>query len=128
MIFCEDCRVKKKWPRAAGFPYIGIKQNGTCEICKKHDDCHDIPASKLISDAEKSSTERAIDKLMQQGHREKAEVLIVVYPSGKIDYTRTGLLQELEVRKNDEIDWYETYQLRLAAKHEIENSNRRKHG
>lgn len=41
MFFCEDCKIKNKWP---GF----IPQSyGKCEVCGKTDECYDVPSGAL---------------------------------------------------------------------------------
>jgi hypothetical protein len=46
MFFCEECRKKNDWPTSLGYPFMGVSY-GRCEICKKTDECHDVPSSRL---------------------------------------------------------------------------------
>jgi hypothetical protein len=130
MLFCEDCRIKKQWPRSAGFPFTGTKPNAKCEVCGKSGDCHDIPASKLTSEADKTVTEKLVDKAMQNGYHEKADALIIVNVSGseagKLNHRLTELLRKMVVERNSEIDWYETYKLRLAAQQGVQKDEESK--
>lgn len=116
MIFCEDCRIKKNWPRHAGFPYAGITF-GKCEVCGKAKDCNDVPAVKLIK--QKTSEERLVNKIMEDGYRQKAEGLVVVNVSGaeagKLNHRMTDLLRKIFIWNNGDVDWQATYQVRLAA-------------
>lgn len=41
MFFCEECRVKRRWPQSFGGSY------GNCEICGKTDSCYDVPSKYL---------------------------------------------------------------------------------
>jgi hypothetical protein len=44
MFYCETCRVQFGWPKGLrGFPY----SRGTCEVCKRREDCFDVPADLL---------------------------------------------------------------------------------
>jgi len=43
MLYCEDCRVKKEWPKSKSLPTIRRK----CEVCGRPQDCHDVPVSQL---------------------------------------------------------------------------------
>lgn len=134
MIFCDDCRIKKKWSRSPGFPHIGISANSMCEVCRKLTDCHDVPAIVLIPESEKTVEQKLVYKIMQQGYREKAESLMVTYVSGpeagKLNHEKTKLVQMISIAVNGEIDWYSTYQLRKVAQqgyqiHEESKRNRR---
>lgn len=42
MFFCEECRVKKGWPKG-----YGPGSRGPCEVCKKTANCHDVPSKAL---------------------------------------------------------------------------------
>lgn len=128
MIFCESCRIKKKWPRSTGFPYIGVRQSTQCEVCLKIRNCHDVPGSMLVPESQKTTEQKLVNKVMQQAYREKAESLVVTYVSGaeagQTDYTRTALMREIVIKVNGEIDWYATYQLRLKAQEGYQQAER----
>jgi hypothetical protein len=125
MLFCEDCRLKRKWPKPASYPYSGVRQDVTCEICNgRHLNCFDIPAMKLIPDGEKNLSERTLDKLMQQSYQNMAESLMISYADGRTDYKRTEELKKVFVNKNGAPDWFETYRVRVALQEQIQRSRR----
>ena len=41
MFFCEECRIKSRYPEAVTF------SSGNCELCGKTAKCHDYPSSAL---------------------------------------------------------------------------------
>jgi hypothetical protein len=117
-LFCEACRVKKKWTRPRSFPYH-THQMGTCEVCRKHKDCYDYPLLLAKPDSEKTSEEKMLDTRIQFEYHQKAEDLIVAFASGRqagaIDYPATAELKKSIVWKDKEqteVDWYATYELR----------------
>jgi hypothetical protein len=118
MFFCENCRVKNKWPKSLGWPFMGVSY-GRCEICRKHTECHDVPSSALKNDTEKTTEEKTLDKAMQQEYKQKAESLVVTFvdgpASGRIDHRHTQELREIFIRKNGTVDWFSTYHLRVRA-------------
>lgn len=115
MIFCELCREKNHWPRNTGYPYAG-HQVGKCEICNKSGECNVVPGSMLKPGQDKTFSEKTLDKWMQDGYRQKAEALIVTYVSnGRIDHTNTEQLRQIFAKRNNEVDWAATYELRLKA-------------
>jgi hypothetical protein len=126
MLFCEDCRLKKNWPRAASYPYAGAKENSKCEVCGKSKDCHDVPGSKLTPVSERNFSERILDQVMEQGYEDRANNLIVTYVDGKTDYKKTEILKKMFVRINGKIDWLETYRLRKTAQEQIQKSEQMK--
>lgn len=115
MIFCEDCRIKQKFPRSAGFPYTGVAPNSKCYLCSRITNCHDVPASMLTPESEKTFEEKMVGKIVQEGYRDKAENLVVTYLSGKLNHEKTELLRSILVKNNGVVDWYTTYFLRVAA-------------
>ena len=120
MLFCEDCRLKKNWNRAASYPYAGVKENATCEVCGKKSTCHDVPGSKLTPVSERNLSERILDRVMEQGYEDRANNLIVTYADGKTNYEKTETLKKMFVRINGKIDWMETYRLRKTAQEQIQ--------
>ena len=137
MIFCDNCRVKNKWPRAAGFPYSGVKLNGKCEVCGTIGDSHDVPAIKLVPERDKTPEQKLVSRMMQDGFRDRAENLVIVHVSGheagKINHPLTEQLREIIVKNNGDIDWHATYELRVAAQKGIQRDeelkrDRRKYG
>src|SRR6266566_541325 len=134
MIFCEDCRIKKNWPRATGFPYVGISQSTKCEICNRIGTNHDVPASMLTPESKKTFEEKMVGKAMQEGYKDKAENLVVVHVSGseagKLNHEKTASLRSILVKSNGVVDWYWTYKMRVMAqegyqKDEEDKRNRR---
>jgi hypothetical protein len=122
MYYCEDCRIKKHWPRSAGFPYAGVEAGVDCEVCKKHGDCHDVPASRLVPDDQKTIEEKLVEKMMDQRYHEKAEGLVITNLDGTIDHLLNARLKEIVVEVNGEVDWYTTHQARLKAQQSIQKS------
>jgi|ERR1700676_2799497 len=114
MTFCEDCRLKRQWPRAPGFPFIGVESGVFCEVCHKINDCHTVPSLILTPESKRTFEQKQIYKIMQEGFKDRAETL-VVSKAGKIDHGRTELLRSILIRRDGEVDWYSTYQLRLVA-------------
>lgn len=115
MIFCEDCRIKNGWPRAAGFPYAGISENANCEICKRIGIHHDVPGSMLTPNSQKTFEEKTVSKIMEEAFQDKAENLVVTHLSGRLDHEKTDLLKKIFVKNNGVVDWYWTYKLRVVA-------------
>ena len=114
MIFCEACREKNSWPRNTGYPYAG-HQTGKCEICNKWDECNVVPGSMLKSEKDKNFSEKTLDKWMQDGYRQMAEALIISYSNGRINNSATEELRGILAKRNGEVDWVATYELRLKA-------------
>jgi hypothetical protein len=115
MIFCEDCRVNKAWARPAGYPYIGLSIDSKCDVCGRITNCYDIPASMLTPYSKKTFEEKTVAKIMQEGFKDKAESLVVMHLSGRIDHEKTELLRRVFVKNYGTVDWYATYQLRVTA-------------
>lgn len=119
MIFCEDCRLKKQWPRSPGFPFVGIEKSVKCEVCHKKTDCHTVPTVVLLPEAERTFDQKLVYKIMEEGFKDRADSLVVVHVSGaeagKINHRMTELLRSIKIQKNGKTDWYSTYQLRLVA-------------
>jgi len=109
MKFCDDCRHKKNWPNSA------VMLSDKCEVCGKPDACYEVPSVKLIPESSRTIEQKLVYKIMQDGFREKAEQLVVTDLSGRIDYVSTSMLQKIFVKRNEEIDWYDTFNLRLKA-------------
>jgi hypothetical protein len=119
MIFCEYCRLEKKWPRSLGYPYIGFAPNSKCEICGARGDCNDVPALKLIPESDRTTEQKLLAQAMNNAYREKAEALVVTNVSGSragnLNHEKTELLRKILVKVGTEVDWQATYELRLAA-------------
>ena len=109
MKFCDDCRHKKNWPNSA------VMLNDKCEVCGKPDACYEVPSVELIPESSRTIEQKLVYKIVQDGFREKAEQLVVTDLSGRIDYVSTSMLQKIFVKRNEEIDWYDTFNLRLKA-------------
>lgn len=43
MFYCEPCRVEYDWPSNV----LGPNSRGSCEMCGKTADCHDVPSQHL---------------------------------------------------------------------------------
>lgn len=126
MIFCEACRVKNNWTRSSGFPYIGFRASEKCEVCGKLAECHDIPAIRLVPKEEMTFEQKMIDKIMQEGYREKAESLVVSRSNGEPWGTMTDEIRNAFAWRNNEVDWYDTYELRVALREQIQNAEARR--
>lgn len=131
MIFCEDCRIKKNYPRSSGYPHVGVSQNSKCEICGKTGDQHDVPGLFLVPEVSRTLEQKLIYRSMQEAYQQKAESLMVTHvsgaESGKINHVLTDLLRGILVDVNGKTDWYTTYQLRLKtqeAYQQVENTKR----
>jgi hypothetical protein len=122
MYYCEDCRIKKRWPRSAAFPYAGVQADANCEVCNKHGDCHDLPASRLVPDEKKTTEEKLVDKIMDQRYRERAEGLVITNLDGTLDHLLNLSLKEIIIRADGKVDWYASYQARLKAQQSIQKS------
>jgi len=126
MLFCEQCRDKKKWTRSAGYPYIGFRIGVRCEQCGAIKDCHDVPAIRLIPEKEFTIEQKMLDKTMQDGYRQKSESLEVYHPSGRLWKSMTDEIQKSFAFRNGAVDWYDTYELRVALREQIQNAERRR--
>lgn len=51
MFYCEKCRIKKNWPESISKSY------GRCEICKKTEECNDVPSKRLPKPANRKEIE-----------------------------------------------------------------------
>ena len=119
MKFCEDCRIKKNWPRSTGFPYIGIALNSKCEVCGKHTDCNDVPGLELVPESDRTTEQRLLAQAMNNAYREKAEAVVVTFISGSragnLNHEKTDQIRKIFVKTNGEVDWFSTYNLRLKV-------------
>lgn len=114
MKFCVDCRNKKNWPDSA------VMSNDKCEVCGNRNACYDVPSVKLIPESDRTVEQKLVYKIMQDGFREKAERLVVTTRAGKIDHVLTEKLRKIQVTRSGEIDWLDTYNLRIAAQQGIQ--------
>lgn len=126
MLYCEQCRENNKWTRSAGYPYVGFRTGVKCERCGKIKDCHDIPAIRLVSDAEKTVEQKTIDKMMQDQYKQKAESLEVFHGSGRPWTGMTEEIQKTFAYRNGVVDWYDTFELRVALREQIQNMESRR--
>jgi hypothetical protein len=117
MLYCEDCRLLKRFNRPSTFPYHrhGVNE---CELCKKRKDCYDYPAIWAKQRSDWDSAEIILDKRLQDEYHQKAEGLLITYVRGKhaggIDVKTTEWLKDAIIRtRTGEIDWYGTYELRV---------------
>lgn len=125
MLFCEECRVKKNWPRLPGYPQIGWASNVECEICRVHTDCHDIPSSMLKPEKLKTTEEKLVDRAMEDGYHMKADSLAVYNLNGRLNSQLTESLQKVFVGPETKPNWYSTYLLRLKLQRQIRLSEER---
>jgi hypothetical protein len=121
MLFCEQCRIDKKWVRPRAYPYHS-HQMGKCEICKKHNDCYDYPLLIVKPDSEKTVEDKMLYNRIQFEYHQKAEDLVIAFVSGRyagaIDYLATAELKNIIAwtdKQKTEIDWYASYELRRRA-------------
>lgn len=47
MLFCEDCRKKKRWPREVQWIPKELELYGLCEICHEREAVHNMPPALL---------------------------------------------------------------------------------
>jgi hypothetical protein len=87
---------------------------GRCEVCHRHKENYDVPA--LFLKTPKTKEEIMLDKMVQEEYKKKSEALViaqVIGPmAGATDYKATAELQQVFIRKNAEIDWFATFELR----------------
>ena len=126
MLFCEQCRQKNKWPRSSGYPYVGFKTGDQCEKCGKIKDCHDVPAIRLIPEKDKTVEQKMLDKTMQDAYHQKAESLEVYYSSGRLWQAMTDEIRKSFIYRDGKVDWYDTYELRVALREQIQNAEARR--
>ena len=118
MLYCENCRIQKNWPRSAGYPFIGVVSNSRCEQCGARGDCNDVPALKLVPESDRTTEQRLLAQAMNNAYREKAEALVVTNESGSragnLNHEKTEQLRKTFVKVGTEVDWQATYELRLT--------------
>jgi hypothetical protein len=114
MNFCEDCRQRKNWPNSA------IVEINRCEACGNTVECYDVPSVRLILERDRTFEQKLIFKMMQEGFRGKAELIVITNRDGKVDHVKTEIVREQVVKRNGEIDWFDTYNLRLALQKGIQ--------
>lgn len=119
MLYCEQCRIKKSWPRLPGYPQIGWTSGAVCEVCRSHTDCHDVPGSRLKPLETKTTEEKLVDTAMENGYHNKADGLAIWTLDGKINTVLTELLKKTFVGPEHDPDWYCTYLLRLKLQRDI---------
>ena len=124
MLYCEDCRIKKQWRKHGALEYIGYVP-GVCEVCHKRTDCHDVPALRLIPESRLTAEQKLLDKMMNEAYHKKSEELVIDF-GGIVNHNLTNYLQTTFVRRNEEIDWIETYDLRLVVQRNIRASEESK--
>jgi len=119
MLYCENCRIQKNWPRSAGYPFIGVVSNSRCEQCGALGDCNDVPALKLVPESDRTTEQRLLAQAMNNAYREKAEALVVTNVSGTraghLNHEKTEQLRKILVKVGTAVDWQATYDLRLRA-------------
>lgn len=126
MLFCEQCREKNNWTRSAGYPYIGFRQGVQCDKCGKIKDCHDLPAIRLTREKDMTAEQKTIDKTMQDQYRQKAELLEVFHSNGRQWQSMTDEIRKAFANRNGEVDWFDTYELRVALREQIQNLEARR--
>jgi hypothetical protein len=116
MLYCEQCRIKKKWPLPKIYPYH-TAEYGRCTECQKYCNCYDTPA--LFLKEPETVEEKMLDKQFQDDYHTRAESMVITFVQGRqaghLDHKASEALKGLKVLKNGEVDWYATYQLRLKA-------------
>jgi len=125
MLFCEDCRVRKQWRKHGAFPLAGHSPNSLCDVCGHRTDCHDVPTMRLIPESELTAEQKLLGKMMNQSYHEKCEELVIDF-GGIKNNNLTNYLQQMFIKRDGEIDWLETYQLRLVAQRNIRASEESK--
>ena len=108
MIFCEDCRAKKNWPKSV------IVSTEKCSSCGRSKECYEVPSIKLIPEAEWTTEQKLVYDIMQQAFKEKAESLVITNHEGVVNWRLTTKLREALAVRNGKTDWFDTYNLRLA--------------
>jgi hypothetical protein len=90
-----------------------------CEKCKKHRECYNVPALFLRPNL--SVEEVLLSKAIQNEYKEKAESLAITYIGGpnhgRVDNHSTDELRKAFTKRDGEIDWYGTYELRKSIQH-----------
>lgn len=133
MLYCENCRVKRKWTKSAAWPYAGLEGNSKCELCGETKECHDVPAVRNVRPEDKTVEQKTIEQALDIAFRDKAEGLVVTYLDGNFNQHMTDLLRQSFAKRNGEVDWYDTYHLRLKLQRdyrlvEEQKRDRRRHG
>lgn len=115
MLYCEECRGKKNWPRPMTYPFHQMSFE-RCEVCSRDRECYSVPA--LFLRPHKTVEEIMLSKKIQHEYQKKAEDLVITYVfgpnTGRVDHTATEELQKTFTKVNDQIDWYGTYELRKS--------------
>ena len=129
MLYCEDCRVAKKWNYPSTVPFHN-HYVATCEVCRWNKDCYDYPAIYAKPKESWTQEEIMLDKRLQHEYHQKAESLIVAHATGRhagsINPMFTEGLKNLTVGTNGEIDWYATYELRVKFQENYSKMEKRK--
>lgn len=115
-IFCEDCRIKARWPRPATWPFYKMVF-GKCEICRvQKDSLYDMLLSELTPEKDKSEVQKTIDKTIENEYARKAGDLTIniVYGqfAGREDRQKTDQLRQVFVKRGNTVDWKATYEIR----------------
>lgn len=118
MNYCEECRTKKKWPRPMTYPYHRTSYE-RCGVCQRHRECYDVPA--LFLRPNQTVEEIILSKAIQNEYRKKALEMVITYVggpnNGRIDNHSTEELHKVFAKRDGEIDWYGTYELRQTIQH-----------
>jgi hypothetical protein len=129
MIFCEECRVKRKLNLPTEFPFHA-HEYAQCPSCKKYRDCYVTPGIFAKPDNEKTTEEKMIDKEIQNEYRTRSEELVICFSQGRmagqIDHKASEGLKAVVVTKGAEVDWFATYQLRLRIQEGYKLNEERK--
>lgn len=120
MIFCESCRLIKKYPKHPAHPYVGTMLHGECEVCRRSGPVHVVPTNLLKSRKDMDVNEIVVDNIQQEVYRLKCDDLAVYFvrgpAAGRINDSVTKDLQQLFLHRDGEIDWVSTYELRLKVR------------
>jgi hypothetical protein len=80
---------------------------------------------RLIPESELTAEQKLLGKMMNQSYHEKCEELVIDF-GGIKNNNLTNYLQQMFIKRDGEIDWLETYQLRLVAQRNIRASEESK--
>ena len=117
MFYCEQCRAKNNWP-------YSIVRIETCERCGSTEECYDTPSVMLIPDKDRTVEQKLVLKAVLNAFREMAEAIVVTTLGGRVDNRLTDEVRGIFAKRNNEIDWYATYQARLRAQECLRESDR----
>ena len=119
MFFCEACREKNNWPN-------GLMQQDKCEKCGKSGVCYDVPSVMLIPEADRTTEQKMVLKLVLDAYRDKAETIVITGLDGRVDNVMTDMVKKVFMHRNKQVDWYATFIARLTVQERYQESERAK--